>query len=57
MTERHTPKFVRASELYCVETSTAYPHPDQQASDELIAKIFDLTRNVEQQPDAIGEEL
>jgi len=35
--------FVRASELYCVETRTNYPHPDQQATDSEIAKIFDLT--------------
>jgi hypothetical protein len=65
MTERHTtPKFVRASELYCVQTGTAYRHPDQQATDSEIAaifsetesdpKFFDLTAPgpaVEQQPD------
>lgn len=70
MTERHTtPKFVRASELYCVTTGTSYRHPDQQASDEQIAAIFsdsdcdpkfdlDLTRgHVEQQPGTVWEDL
>lgn len=42
MTDQQNTNFVPASELYCVETSATYPHPDQQATDAEIAAIFDF---------------
>jgi hypothetical protein len=52
MTDNETPQFVKASELYSVTTGARYPHPDQQATDEEIARKFDFDRQHAEEPDA-----